>query len=529
LKGWNKLDIKPNVLVFVTDQHRADWLSCMGNQQLQTPNIDAIAARGTTFTRAYCNTPLCMPSRATMWNGLHASAHGLRTNGIDMDDIYPTLPQILHDNGYKTISVGKIHLRPWHLTPEKSPNIEEYDPDVLPECETVWNRKLRRKLPDNYFGLDVTHFLGGHGGYCFGEYLNWLEEKHPDAYQKLIYRETSKPSLRPYENYYSTVPHEVYYNQWISDLTIEEMKSCDDQPFFMWCSFPDPHFPFGPPAPYNEMFSPEDISGPIAWDDDRVKMNELYHMEYYTQKGIDSAGGGPTNLTFEQIQETKALAWGLVKSVDDSIGQVMAHLKKSGKLENTIVVFLADHGELMGDHGLFCKGPFHYEGLLKIPMIISVPQSRKKGVQSDALVSIVDFMPTILDLTGAAYPDSPLKEWQGVKPEDEMYKGVSRLPGKSLSSILSGEQNTIQDSILIENDDDIRGVFLRTLVTRQYKITVYSERDYGELFDLKNDPEECNNLWYDPESQVLKAELIIKLLDKIILSEPRLKHCYGCA
>ena len=523
------MEKKPNVLVFVTDQHRADWLSCMGNTQLQTPNIDAIASQGTTFTRAYCNTPLCMPSRATMWNGLHASAHGLRTNGIDIDDIYPSLPGILHNNGYKTISVGKIHLRPWHLTPEKSPNIENYDPDILPECETIWNRKLRAKLPDNYFGLDVTHFLGGHGGYCFGEYLNWLEEKHPKAYQSLIHRESSKQSLRPYENYYSTVPNEAYYNQWITDLSIQEIERCSDKPFFLWCSFPDPHFPFGPPAPYNEMFSPDDLPEPIAWEDDRIKMNEFYHKEYYDHRGIESLDGGPANMTLDQIKETKALAWGLVKNVDDSIGQVMTYLKQSGKSENTIVIFMSDHGELMGDHGLFCKGPFHYEGLLRIPMIISDPRSRTKGKKSDALVSILDFMPTILDLTNTAYPDPPFRDWQGLKPEDEIYKGVSRLPGKSLAGILSGEQDEVNDSILIENDDDVRGVFLRTLITSEYKITVYGGRDYGELFHLKNDPEERDNLWDNPESQALKGELTARLLDKIIMSEPRLKHRYGVA
>jgi len=162
-------------------------------------------------------------------------------------------------------------------------------------------------------------------------------------------------------------------------------------------------------------------------------------------------------------------------------------------------------------------------------MIISDPRSQTKGNKSDALVSILDFMPTILDLTNTAYPDPPFRDWQGLKPEDEIYKGVSCLPGKSLTGILSGEQDEVNDSILIENDDDVRGVFLRTLITSEYKITVYGGRDYGELFHLKNDPEERDNLWDNPESQALKGELTARLLDKIIMSEPRLKHRYGVA
>ena len=122
-----------------------------------------------------------MPSRATMWTGLPSSVHSARTNGVDLDNKYPVLPQILQDNGYKTISVGKIHLKAWHMSKERgNKNITEYDPALLPECETVWNENKCNKLPDNYFGLEVTHFLGGHGSYCFGEYVQWLQSVRPD-------------------------------------------------------------------------------------------------------------------------------------------------------------------------------------------------------------------------------------------------------------------------------------------------------------------------------------------------------------
>lgn len=519
----------PNILVFVTDQHRADWLSCMGNQVLQTPNIDAIAREGVVFDRAYCNTPLCMPSRATMWTGLHASEHGARTNGVDLDEAHHTLPEILRENGYKTISVGKLHLKSWHMAPGKGNNIKDYDPDLFPECETVWNRGSRTKLPDNYFGLEVSHFLGGHGSYCFGEYVNWLKEKHPEVHEAMANCVSDRPTTGKPDNYYSTVPNELYYNEWIKDLTIKELDRTDERPFFLWCSFPDPHFPFGPPKPYSEMYSKEDVPDPIAWDDPRDRMNEFYHTEYYEARGEYSVDGGPSPYTLEQIKETKALAWGLVRSVDDSVGAVMEHLKKTGKLEDTVVVFLADHGELMGDHGLYCKGPFHYEGLLRVPMVISYPKKLRRGLHTEALASILDFMPTLLDLAGVEYPENPVKDWEGPFEHEHIYEGVPRLPGKSLVPLMDGTAEKVQDSLLVEDDDDIRHVNVRTLITPRYKLTVYAEKPYGELFDLEADPEERKNLWDDPAYRDLRAQLSLKLIDQLVQSQERIKRRIGIA
>lgn len=522
--------MKPNFLIFVTDQHRADWLSCMGNEILKTPHIDAIAEEGVIFERAYCNTPLCMPSRATMWTGLPSSVHSARTNGVDLDNKYPALPQILHDNGYHTVSVGKIHVKAWHMSPEKgNKNIEVYDPAVLPECETVWNERKCTKLPELFFGLDVTHFLGGHGNYCFGEYMQWLEDAYPEEAKVLRNKQSAKETTGKGDNYYSTLPKEHHYNEWIAEKTMEELRKCpQEQPFFMWCSFPDPHFPFGPPAPYYDRFQAADMPDPIAWNDGREKMNELYHQEYYNSRGEESIDGGPCSHSLEQIKETKALAWGMVQHVDDCIGRVMQYLEESGKKENTVVVFLADHGELMGDHGMYCKGPFHYEGLLHIPMIMSWPGHILQKKRENALVSLLDFMPTILELAGVPYPDGPVKAWEGPFEGKELYPD-SPLPGKSLLPLLAGQAQAVQESILVEDDDDIRHVYLRTLITEDWKITIYSGRTYGELFDLKNDPEERNNLWEDKNYKELKQEMLWKLMQKMLENQDRTSRRIGIA
>lgn len=522
--------MKPNFLIFVTDQHRSDWLSCMGNEILHTPHIDKLAETGVAFDEMYCNTPLCTPSRATMWTGLPSSVHSARTNGVDLDHKYPVLPEILKENGYKTISVGKIHLKAWHMSPERgNKNIQEYDPELLPECETVWNRRLCSKMPDGYFGLDKIHFLGGHGSYCFGEYMQWLEVEHPEVFHALRTQESAKPTTGKPDNYYSVVPKELHYNEWIKNYTIQEIRECDDeQPFFLWCSFPDPHFPFGPPAPYYNYYKKEELPKPIAWDDKREKMNELYHQEYYEERQEESIDGGPSQYTLKQIQETKALAWGMVNHIDDCIGEVMDYLEKSGKLENTVVMFLADHGELMGDHGMYCKGPFHYQGLIKVPWIVSWPGHIQENVHQGALTSMLDFMPTILELAGISYPEATIKPWEGPFEGKTLYE-KDPLPGHSVVPLLTGECNRVQDSVLIEDDDDIRKVNLRTLVTAKYKITIYGNKEYGELFDLETDPEERTNLWADSSYSTVKYQMIEKLMQKMLEIQDRTTRRIGIA
>lgn len=522
--------MKPNFLVFVTDQHRADWLSCMGNAILETPHIDAIARQGVLFEKAYCATPLCMPSRATMWTGLPSSVHSARTNGVDLDDKYPVLPQILRGQGYHTISVGKIHLKAWHMSPERgNQNIAEYDPVLLPECETVWNERKCTKLPEGMWGLDRIHFLGGHGNYCFGEYMQQLEDTHPEVYRALRLKESAKATTGKGDNYYSTVPVELHYNEWIAQHTIEELEKCPEgKPFFAWCSFPDPHFPFGPPAPYYDRFSGKEMPDPVAWDDTREHMNELYHAQYYRERNEESIDGGPCSHSLEQIKETKALAWGMVQHVDDCIGKVMDYLERSGKKENTVIVFMADHGELMGDHGMYCKGPFHYEGLLRVPLMMAWPGHLQEGKRESALVSLLDFMPTILELAGADYPEGPVKAWEGPFAGKELYQGAP-LPGKSLVGLMTGGDADGFDSVLVEDDDDIRKVFLRTLVTTEYKITVYSQKSYGELFDLKNDPEERRNLWEEEGYREVKQEMIWKLMQKMLQNQDRTSRRIGIA
>jgi arylsulfatase A-like enzyme len=521
---------KPNIVVFCTDQQPAHWLGCMGNEQIKTPNIDEIAKDGVLFKNAYCNTPICMSSRSTMFTGLPSSVHGVRTNGINLDDRYPVLPQILKDNGYKTFSTGKLHLTSWEIGLEHSPELEEIDPIKFPESATNWEDGSISKMPDSYFGLEWIDMIGQHGWYSHGDHANWLKENHPEEFRKFRARESSKKSLNDYgdrfSTIYSTIPNELYYNEWIKESTIEIINRVEEgQPFFAWVSFPDPHWPFGPPAPFNQMYNPDEMEMPVAWDDDKAKMPDFYHKSFYEEKGIFSVDGGDTDKTIEQIMEIKAIAYGSTTAVDQSIGGVIEHLKKTGIYDDTIIVFMSDHGEAAGDHRMFNKGPFHYDSILKVPFVVSYPKKIKKGAVADSLVSILDFMPTILDLADVEYPKPEIPDWQGFFAEKfPMYQGKKRLPGNSLVPILTGEKEEVQDWVLVEDDDDIRQIFVRTLITKEYKLSIFMNREGGILFDKVNDPEERNNVWDDPEYAEAKAMMMIKMSQALMNNQDRLKR-----
>lgn len=520
---------KPNIVVFCTDQQPARWLGCAGNEHINTPNIDKLAEDGVLFENAFCNTPICMASRSTMFTGLPASEHGVRTNGINLDGRYPALPQILKDNGYDTLSVGKLHLTSWEIGHIHSPELKEFDPARYPESSDLWDDGTITEVKPGYFGLDTVDLVGQHGWDCHGDYINWLKDNHPEAYWQLKNRESSKPTLNEtndrFATYYSTVPKEVFYNDWIKDRTIERIDALEgEKPFFAWVSFPDPHWPFGPTKPYNEMYNPDDLDEPVAWDDDKAKMPEFYHQSYYDERGIFSVDGGDTNKSLEQIMEIKAMAYGSTTSIDDNIGEVIDRLKEKGLYEDTIFVFMSDHGEACGDHSMFNKGPFHYDSILNVPFIVSYPKKMMKGGKSDAMVSILDFMPTVLDLAGVEYPENDTPDWQGFFKEYPMYEGKKRLPGNSLVPILSGEEKEIQDWVLIEDDDDIRELSVRTLITHEYKLTIFMNREEGVLFDRVNDTEERYNVFDDPAYAEAKAKMMSKMNQALLNNQERIKR-----
>ena len=212
----------------------------------------------------------------------------------------------------------------------------------------------------------------------------------------------------------------------------------------------------------------------------------------------------------DQYREIIGRTYGEITLIDDNVGRILAALREQGLEENTMVIFTSDHGDLMGDHGLLNKGPFHFEGLVKVPFIVRWPGQFGKGRVVEGLTSHLDFVPTLLEAAQVEFPEGPAAR----PPVTPLQRPP--LVGKSLAPVLMGAAEGVHEAVLVENDEDYIGSNLRTVVTERYKLTAYSERDFGELFDLQEDPHELYNLWDRPESRELKLQMKAQLLAAIM-------------
>jgi len=495
---------RPNFLIFVTDEMQSSSIGCNGNQQIQTPNINKLAKEGVSFSRAYCNNPVCMPSRATMITGLTPRQHGCITNGCKLPERIPTITEALVKHGYRTHSVGKLHLQPFGYKIEESELL-----DHSWEAEEAWRDGSIKHLPEMYYGFQTTEYIGGHVSNCFGDYLNWLDENQKgmsDLYKSknVEFNKYSKNGCWRLD-----IPEELHYNHWIGNKCIEFFDNQDsEQPFFLWCSFPDPHFPFAACKPYSEMYNPDEIILNPTWQNEEDYTPHLREIRKTYSKDM-------TEFDEKALQEIVAQTYGMITHIDNNIGRIMRALEEKGLTESTIVVFMADHGDYLGGHHLCGKHMWPYEELMKVPYIWKVPYGGiTNTVNQDDVVSILDFAPTILKFAGIDHVEL---DFRGMRQAEQL-----PLPGYSLVDYLYSNKEIERDEIFIEYDEDWHKgpVFrLRTIIGKKYKLTVFPVNGGEVLIDLENDPLELNNLAALPEYAEIKAELTKKLLINLVQTD----------
>jgi arylsulfatase A-like enzyme len=513
---------RPNILLFITDQHRFDYLGCSGHPVLKTPHIDSIAARGTYFERFYVATPVCMPNRATLMTGRMPSVHGARSNGLPLSLLSNTFVDALRAAGYATALVGKSHLQnfgpypPILERPPPRPGDQVLDASFAEAKKPIANdglydqehpkrwaagRDFPMQLP--FYGFEHVDLCTAHGDQVGGHYYVWLKSRRADAdalrdpNNQLPHDYVCPQAVR------TPIPEELYPTAYIAD------KSCEwidrhaagdrDKPFFLMTSFPDPHHPFTPPGRYWSMYDPADMALPPSFQPGNRALARPVTWALAQREGgkADTAGQAAFAVGEREAREAMALSCGMIAMIDDAIGRVLGRLASRGLADDTVVIFTTDHGDFLGDHQLLLKGPAHYEGITHVPFIWAEPGARA-AARTDVLAGTLDIAATILDRVR-------------VQP----YNGIQ---GVSLLPVLDGTGARLaRDSMVIE-DDQQRAVFglpsgsrLRTLVTPRWRMTIAHGEAYGELYDLKNDPDEMDNLFEDAAHRGVRAELMEEL------------------
>ncbi len=510
---------RPSFILFMADQLRADHLGCYGNGAVRTPGIDALAGQGWLAERFHAASPVCMPNRATLVTGRMPSLHGVRGNGYGLPLRANTFVEVLRRAGYRTALVGKSHLQNITGAPPllprdpaarasgeaMQPESGRYDQESAP----LWRRDPGCDVELPYYGFDTVRLSIGHGDDQEGHYRRWLRSQRADA-DTLIGPANALPTpeielSRCGQAWRTRLPEALYPTSWCADEAIAclEAFARADAPFFLWCSFPDPHHPFTPPGRYWSMHRPEDVKLPRSFDMPHQRAPRQVRLLWQESDEGRARKDTPDAFacTEREAREAIALTFGMIACIDDAIGRVIEALSRLGLAGNTVVALTSDHGDLMGEHQLLLKSPIHYRGMLRVPFVWRDP-AISGSRRSDALCGTLDVARTVLERAG-------LPAYNGTQ-------GVSLLP------LIEGSSRSVREALLVEQESQrqIPGfappMRMRSLVTARHRLTVYEEHGEGELYDLQADPDELDNLWDAPEQAAARSELLDTLVRAMI-------------
>jgi arylsulfatase A-like enzyme len=509
---------RPNFLLFITDQHRADFLGCYGHPVLRTPNIDSIAARGTAFDRFYVASPVCQPNRASLMTARMPSVHDVRSNGIPLSMEAVTFVDLLRDAGYRTALVGKSHLQnftdwdPIIKRPAPRAGFHEpsagltqslrdhlADPKYVQETPAYW-AKPGAQVRTPFYGFDHVTLVRAHGDDPGGDYDSWLDARDPKARALLGTRNGLPHDYTVPQANRTAIPEELYATAFLGDRACAylDLHKGEEEPFFLMVSFPDPHHPFNPPGKYWDMYRPDQFPVPEAYSRNDWTPPALVQNIIKEREGgkANLTGMGTIGVSAREAQEARALTCGMIACIDDAVGQVLKALDASGRRDDTVVIFTSDHGDHLGDHRLMLKGAEQYQSIVRVPFIWSDPQAKGQPKRTDALGSTMDIGTTVL-------------ERARVEP-------ASGMQAKNLLPVLDG--NPARDSVFIQYDHQASSAGtnvparVHSLIDGRYRLSVFHGTGWGELYDLADDPGEFDNLWDNPAHAKIRAQMTEKLL-----------------
>ncbi len=440
---------RPNILWYCTDQQRFDTIGALGNKFVKTPHIDQLVADGVAFTHAYCQSPICTPSRSSFMTGLYPSRlHNTRNGNATFPSYPPVISRLIADSGYTCGLVGKFHLQ-------------------------SAGHRTEPRIDDGYSFWRFSHaprddWPHGH------DYAEWVRERGGDL-------DAMRESPQ-------RVPTEFHQTTWATERSIEFVQQPHEQPWMLCVNIYDPHPPFIPPASYAANFDPAKMPGPYYRSSDLAQQEKL--------KAIDFQGDAQPPEGHDAFQ-AQANYYAMIQQIDDQFARLIATLEQTGQLDNTVIIFTSDHGEALGDHGLIQKGCRFYEGLVRVPLIFAWKGQFATGLQCDGLVELLDLTATIVDVAGLEQPE--YMQGNSLLP---VLRGEQ--PGDKLRDFVRCEYFDALDPYFTGGD----GAYATMHRDARYKLSVYHGHKLGELYDLQEDPWEFNNLWDDPAHASLRAEMM---------------------
>jgi arylsulfatase A-like enzyme len=507
------------ILFITTDQQRYDSLGCNGGRIASTPVADRLAATGINYRRAYNQNVVCMPARSTMITGQYVRTHGVVANGVPLPIDAPSVAAYLHEKaGYRTALLGKAH----------------FEPIFDPSSRWSENRMADEKSTGPHRGFEHLE-LALHGPFGRVHYTKWLKDNYPDQVKGFAIPlmgiaggDTGAPEVM-----YNPVPREHYHTDWVAERTIAYLDSLSAQEdWFVWVSFPDPHHPWDPPASEARRINWHALDLPAGHPGSREKIVQIlsqkprHWLDWYEGRFRNSEGAPsnfvPAQMTHDQVREINALTHIENELIDQACGRVLKRIAERGWDADTDVFFTTDHGELQGDFGLLFKGPYHVDGLMRLPFIWRpAPSAKIAPAEIEEPVGHIDLAPTFCAIAGV-----PTPQWvQG--------KALPYAPDSSRQRMI-----TEWDSQFAEI-----GMHLRTIYRDGWVCTVYepTTRDSGfslarmyqvvapglpvpdirydgtegELYNLIDDPLQWRNLWNDPGYEKIKSDLITDLYDNL--------------
>ncbi len=461
---------RPNVLIIMTDQHRADLMTCAGNDLVPTPGIDRIAAQGVRFRRAYCPYPVCVASRMALLTGLYAHSTGVDTNTDRLDWRYRTMAHHFGEHGYLTGLIGKMHFNDAHKHGFEyylsindwlmylGPKVQLYADEIASHPHTT---HFQRTVDDSGAGFpDIEGLWDGPSP--------WVGNVSRSDFRTMA----------------SKLAAEDHLDMFVARETVKFLRRYRDQRFFLVASFMKPHTPFFPPREFAERY-------PV----DTMALRPVGDVSTYP-KHIQQRIRNYTNKDTRLLQAGRAGYLGNLAFVDTCIDHVYRGLEELGLADNTIVVYTSDHGEMDGDHGLYQKFCL-FEPAVRVPLIVSYPSRLPPNKVSDALVEYFGLYPTLAELAGLPAPQRTTVT--------EMPDAPTRLDAQSFAHLVRNPSDAGPRAAFAEFA--LRSDMPRYMIRTDRHKLIFNHGAMGELYDHENDPGEYVNRIDDPAYRSVRAEL----------------------